>query len=340
MEFSLITSPDEIERMRDEWNTLLAASASHVPFLRSDYQLVWWKTKGGGEWANGALNVALAREGGRLVGIAPLFFTHNRDGEPALMLIGSVEISDYLDVIARTEDIPAFIEGLLTFLNGPDVPAWRVLDWYNILDTSPTLPALERASRAHGWDYAHQRLQHSPYIPLPGDWEAYLGSIEKKQRHEIRRKIRRLENSGLPWRWYIVEDDSRLDAEMEELIALMVNDPDKAGFMTQAMRETFLEIARQACREGYLQLSFLEIDGRKAAGCIAFDYQNRIWVYNSGLNHEFVEYSPGWVLIAFLLRWANEHKRLEFDFLRGNEEYKYRFGAIDRFIVRAQVRRE
>jgi len=82
------------------------------------------------------------------------------------------------------------------------------------------------------------------------------------------------------------------------------------------------------------------VGGQKAAGYVSFDYQNRIWVYNSGLNRDFSEYSPGWVLLGYLLQWANEQGREEFDFMRGDEDYKYRFGAIDRSVVRACLSRQ
>jgi CelD/BcsL family acetyltransferase involved in cellulose biosynthesis len=68
-----------------------------------------------------------------------------------------------------------------------------------------------------------------------------------------------------------------------------------------------------------------------------FDYENRIWVYNSGLDFSFRELSPGWVLLGYLLQWANEHGRSEFDFMRGDEDYKYKFGGIKRDVMRARV---
>jgi len=55
--------------------------------------------------------------------------------------------------------------------------------------------------------------------------------------------------------------------------------------------------------------------------------RQHIWVYNSGINFEYSAYSPGWVLLAYLLQWANENHRERFDFMRGNEDYKYRFGG-------------
>ena len=104
--------------------------------------------------------------------------------------------------------------------------------------------------------------------------------------------------------------------------------------------ENFRNTMRCAFDERCLHLAFLEIDGHKAAGYLSLDYLNQLWVYNSGMDVAFIEYSPGWVLLGYLLQWANEHKRTAFDFMRGNEEYKYRFGALDRFVVRLTIRRQ
>ncbi len=339
MDFQLIRSTSELDPIAEQWNDLLAESASHVPFLRFEYLRTWWDTLGGGEWPEGELAVVAGRDNGRLVGIAPLFFTKNRDGLPALMLLGSIEISDYLDIIVRETDLPGFVDGLLGFLGGLQEPAWQVLDWYNLPDDSPTLPALQQAAAARGWEYSSEQLQHSPYIPLPGDWEAYLAGIDKKQRHEIRRKLRRVETSDLPVRWYFVEGGSNIEEDAQAFLDLMAQDPEKANFLTEAMRSQMLATIRCSFEEGCLQLAFLEVGGHRAAGYLNFDYLNRIWVYNSGLDRRYMEYSPGWVLLAYLLQWANENKRTEFDFMRGDEDYKYRFGAVDRYVVRAQVRR-
>jgi CelD/BcsL family acetyltransferase involved in cellulose biosynthesis len=65
-----------------------------------------------------------------------------------------------------------------------------------------------------------------------------------------------------------------------------------------------------------------------------------LWVYNSGMNRDFSEFSPGWVLLGYLLQWANNQKIDEFDFLRGDEDYKYKFGAIDRSVVRMRISRK
>ncbi len=323
--------------LKDEWNGVLENSASHVPFLRYEYQKAWWQTRGGGEWQNPRQVTVLAHEDGHLVGIAPLFAAE-WEGRPALLLGGSIEISDYLDLIAPSDRLDLFVDGLLTFLEAQPLD-WQALDLYNLLDSSPTLGALQRAAAQRGWRFETQKLQHSPYIPLTGNWETYLAGIDKKQRHEIRRKMRRLTESETASRWYIVSDPAQVEVEIEAFITLMAYDEQKAAFLTPPMREHMRNAMRCAFAEGCLHLAVLEIDGGRAAAYLSFDYLNRLWVYNSGLNPVYRDYSPGWVLLGHLLQWANESGRSEFDFMRGDEEYKYRFGAVDRSVLRATLTR-
>jgi CelD/BcsL family acetyltransferase involved in cellulose biosynthesis len=163
--------------------------------------------------------------------------------------------------------------------------------------------------------------------------------IKKKQRHEIRRKIRRAEGHELPVRWYIVEDEATLDDEIDAFLELMAFDHEKEAFLTDVMRTQMRTSIHTAFQAGWLQLSFLEIGSEKAAGYLNFDYDNRIWVYNSGINFGFNNLSPGWVLLAHLIQWGIDNGRETLDFMRGDEVYKYRFGGVDRFVVRVQIGR-
>ena len=151
--------------------------------------------------------------------------------------------------------------------------------------------------------------------------------------------MRRSDEYYLPVRWYITQDGMNLEQETEDFLRLMANDVDKAKFLTPAMRTQMHAIVQAAHKAGWLQLAFIEVNGEKAAGYLNFDYMEHIWVYNSGLDFRFSELSPGWVLLGNLLEWANEHQRKYFDFMRGDEEYKYRFGAIDRRVMRLTVRK-
>ena len=322
-----------------DWQSLLKECASDVPFLTYDYMRAWWQTLGGGEWpASSDLVLLAAFEDERLIGIAPLFHSENIQGKSALLFVGSIEVSDFLDFIARPGDLPDFIPAVLDFLTqSTDIPPWELLDLYNILEKSPSLPILKSEAQARGWTHQEVPLQPAPYIPLPGDYKQYLAKIDKKQRHEIRRKMRNVSQNPLEGNFYFVEDLDRLHDETQAFIEMMAQDPNKHAFLTAEMRQHIHNTAQIAFENGWLQLAFFTLNGEKAAANMSFHYNDRLWLYNSGWEWAYREFSPGWVLLAHMLQWANENGITEFDFMRGDEPYKYKFGGIDRHVYRVTL---
>jgi len=337
MDFSPISEfPEEI---KSEWNHFIHNGITRVPFLRYEYLKDWWSTRGGGEWGqNSQLVIVRATEGNTLIGLAPCFVTEHA-GKKELLFLGSIEISDYLDFLVQPQHLEEFAKGFIAYVRSTLAPqyALQAIDLYNLLDQSPTLQALQQAAAVAGLPCRVEELVKSPRITLPGDWETYLESIDKKQRHEIRRKMRRMQELQPPADWYITSDPAQLDADIQEFMRLMAFDPEKEAFLTAPMREEMALLMHEAFSSGLLQLAFLTIGGEKAAAYLNFDFMDRIWVYNSGIDPRFSEHSPGWVLLGHLLKWANENSRLEFDFMRGNEDYKYRFGAVDRAVMRLTI---
>lgn len=340
MQIKVLQSQSEFDGMEKEWNDLLLKSASHVPFLRHEYLSTWWKTLGGGEWDQGNLYIITANNAENdLIGVAPFFKTNNLDGKTAFMFLGSIEISDYLDFITPAAALPNFIDAILDHFSDLAVGDWEILDLYNLLDDSASLPILKKSAEKRGWQYNQERIHPAPSIELAKTWEEYLAGIVKKQRHEIRRKIRRAENNLVPVRWYFVEDEDTLDDEIDAFLTLMAYDAEKEAFLTDEMRTQMKESVHAAYQAGWLQLAFLVVGEEKAAAYLNFDYANKIWVYNSGINYKYGEISPGWVLAGYLIEWAIQNGRERFDFMRGDEIYKYRLGGVDRFVNRVQISR-
>ncbi len=335
MNFKLHKSFSEIDETA--WNALVEQSIADTPFSRYEYLVEWWRTLGGGEWEDAELLLVSASEQDQLIGIAPLFVAEY-DGARALLLIGSIEISDYLDLIVRETDLSRFLCELLDFLASLPADTWSALDWFNLPDASPVLPALKAESEKRGWSYREEVYRPTPRIPLNGSFEDYLAGIDKKQRHEIRRKMRRAAESGRV-RFYVVDGNADIEPELESFFHLMVQDPNKALFLRDAMRDQMSRSLRAAHEYGYLWLGFLEVDGVKVAGSLNFDYGNKLWGYNSGVSRDFMELSPGWVLLGHTIQWCCENGRYEFDFMRGDEEYKYRFGGVNRYVMRARAAR-
>jgi len=340
MDYSL--HQDFSEFSEATWNALVEQSIADTPFSRHEYLSEWWKTLGGGEWNVGAdghrpqLVLVSARENDQLIGIAPLFIAEY-EGKPALMLVGSIEISDYLDLIVRPEDHTRFVSGLFDFLISSQAEEWSALDWYNLPDSSPTLAALKAESEKRGWTHHEEVYRPTPRIPLKVSFEEYLSHIDKKQRHEIRRKMRRAAESEKNVRFHVLDATADIESEMNAFFELMVQDPNKEKFLHPEMREQMTATIRNAFARGYLWLAFLEVNGDKAAASLNFDYKNKLWGYNSGVGKEHMELSPGWVLLANVIQWCCEHGRSEFDFMRGDEDYKYRFGGVNRFVMRSKA---
>ena len=333
MSIEFIRDLDAWSRLEPEWNALLSRSAANYPFLRHEYQRAWWEHLGGGEWPSGDLRIAVWRDEGALRGIAPLF-RGARAGEMRWFFIGSVEISDYLDVIVAREDHPAFCAALLDSLGALPDSEFQVLDLFNLRAASPTAATLEAGAARREWKAERESLQVCPVLVLPGSWEEYLATLDKKDRHEIRRKLRRGEGGEEPTELKIAGA-----GEVEDFLRLMTTDPNKAGFLTPVMRDQFRSIAQAMEAGGMLQLAFLQIQGRNVAGFFNFDYGNRIWVYNSGMDPKYAASSPGWILLALLVRRAIEQGREAFDFMRGSESYKFQWGGVGEQIHRLTIRK-
>ena len=321
--------------LRQEWNPLLRNSISDTIFLTWEWQSTWWEHLGDGE-----LYLIAVRDGGHLSGIAPLYLTTPDDGPSDLSIVGCRDVSDYLDLIAASGQEEKFYGALLDWLESDEAPAWDLADLCNIPAASPTHSLLAEMAAARGYQVQTEVEDVCPIIPLPATWDEYLSSLSKKQRHEIRRKIRRAEGSG-QINWYIVTEERDLAAEMAAFIELhQKSHVDKDEFMDAQMKGFFHAVAQVLHEAGWLQLALMEVNGEKAATMLNFDYRDSILVYNSGYDpQKYARLSPGIVLLSYCIQWAIELGRAEFDFLRGDEEYKYRFGAQPTEIYRLLIER-
>ncbi len=338
MEIQVITTQAQWQALEKDWDALLVQSFQSVPFLSFGYLRAWWDSMGGGEWLKkkSSLAILCGYENGTLAGIAPLFLS-KKPGHPlALRFIGQIEVSDYLDLICRESDLPAFCEAMLAFLEQDKQLPTHQLSLANLLNTSPTPTALAKAAEAAGWEYVQEVIQPSPYIPLAENFDTYLASIDKKQRHEIRRKLR---NADLNYEvdWYSVEHIQSCQAEMDDFLAMMRNESQKDAFLTQEMVVFMQQATLAMCKQDKLVLSFLTLNGEKAGAYLSFLHEPALLVYNSAFNPRFSSASPGWVLLAKLIQWAITEGLTELDMMRGDEDYKYKFGGVNRYVSRIEL---
>ncbi len=320
--------------LRPEWNGLVQRSHHNNLFLTWEWQTTWWKHLGEGSLLLLGFRVD---DDGRLIGIAPLFHTVTETGETILRIVGCRDVSDYLDLIVESGQEAAVYEALLDYLEG-DALAWDLADFCNIPQASQALVTLREMAEARGYQTLVEVEDVCPIITLPNTWEDYLYMLDKKQRHEVRRKLRKADREA-ETRFLIVGPDQDLQAEMQHFVDLhQKSAPEKDAFMDPIMQAFFFDAAQILQAQGWLQLAFVQMDGQRAATLLNFDYGDSILVYNSGYDPaQFSQLSPGVVVTARCIEHAISSGRESFDFLRGDEVYKYRFGAQDTEVRRLLI---
>ncbi len=336
MDLKLYTDASGFAALRDDWNTLLARSRANTLFLTWQWQTTWWRCLGEGD-----LYLLAWYDDGRLVAIAPLYLHDDSAGQRRFDLVGCVDVSDYLDIIVETGREDTAYSALLDWLASDGCPHWDATGLCNLPASSLTHWRLPELAASRGWQAVTVLEDVCPLIQLPDSFETYLHEIlSKKQRHEVRRKLRRIEEEAAV-RWYVAGAASDLGQDIDAFIELhRLSKQEKLGFMTPSMEVFFRTIMQTMHDAGWLHLAFIEVNGAKAAAMLSFIYQGRLLVYNSGYDPaSYAELSPGIVLTTRIIEDAIDRGLSIFDFLQGNEVYKYRFGAQDTAVYSTVIRR-
>ena len=317
------------DELKSEWNSLLARAPMNCIFYTWEWQSTWWDA-----YRPGELLILACREDGQLLGIAPLFITESERGRAA-QIIGCVDVTDYLDFIIDADRLQDVLTAFADYF-ADHRGSFDLLDFCNIPQHSPTQSILPALLEMRGFDASVTQQEVCPIIELPQNWSGYLGSLDKKQRHEVRRKMRRIHGAASPIDWYIVNGSHHLPQETDQFMRLMAaSDPQKEQFLQNVSNVKFFKnIVPLAQNRGWLQMNFLTVGAERVAAYINFVYENRVLVYNSGLNHqEYGQLSPGIVLLAYNIQYAIEQGYQIYDFLRGGETYKYRMGGRDTAVM-------
>jgi CelD/BcsL family acetyltransferase involved in cellulose biosynthesis len=335
MQVSLHTDNSLFEALNaNEWNELVRCSQADTIFSTWEWHYYWWHA-----YQPGEIFALVIRDNDQLVAIAPMFIEQDAELGRTLRIIGSVDVTDYLDVIVSQQNQAQIYETLAQALIDHQ-NHYDVLDFCNIPAESPTYTHFQKVLENHGFTVSTEQQEVCPTITLPDNFETYVESLEGKQRSELRRKLRKAEGSG-SMAWYIVGEQHDLNAELERFLKLMTTShPAKARFLENPQHVAFFKAFMPiAFAKGWLQLNFETADDDAVATYLNFDYNNDILVYNSGLEpNKFGALSPGIVLLANNIQYAIEQKKRHFNFLRGNETYKYLMGAQDTIIYNIKAR--
>jgi CelD/BcsL family acetyltransferase involved in cellulose biosynthesis len=306
---------------------LLSRHSERLPFLHPAW-LRTWLSEFGGDFEP----LFLTCSDGDLVGVAPLMRSDGR-----LSFIGDASICDFMDVLVDPHHADAAYSELWRQVCAED---WGEIELWGLMASSETRERLKRYAAEAGIDLNEELEAVAPRLALPGTWEDYLATLGKKDRHELRRKIRRLFDSGADVTFDVLSDQADVVAAMDDFLSLHTGSrADKTDFMTPEMETFFRRMASAMAAEGLVRLFMLRINRKPAASVLCFDAGSHLYLYNSGYDPEFSSLSVGLVSKALCIQWAIEHGMTGLDFLRGDEPYKYDMGAKDQEIYRIRLSR-
>jgi glycosyltransferase involved in cell wall biosynthesis/CelD/BcsL family acetyltransferase involved in cellulose biosynthesis len=309
-----------LERLEREWSDLVGRCATATPFQRPEWLLPWTRRFGAA-----ALSTLVLRRDGDLVGLAP-FQLARVDGTRVVSFLGR-GITDHLDVVLddalRREASAAVLAHLAERRD-----AWDVVS----LDELASDSALLEVEAPAGLAREVHDASVAPSLRLPGR----VDDLERTMPQSFARDLRRVR--GLAARQGGMMFDSAAGADPEPGLEVLFrlhgarwSSLGGHGVLADAeVRAFHLEAARLFRDRGLLRLYTLWIRGDAAAAYYGFLDRGKAYAYLQGFDPRFRPLSAGTQVVGHAIEEAIREGALEFDFLRGTEPYKYRWGARDR----------
>jgi CelD/BcsL family acetyltransferase involved in cellulose biosynthesis len=309
LELSYTRSLDGVDAA--EWRRL-AEQAGHV-FATREWLLTWWRHYG----KAGRPLVGLARTGGELVAVVPLYEWW-RHGLPVLRFVGHGP-SDQLGPICAPLSEPAVAAAVGETLRA--VPLRRFV-----------LLAEQVAGDQRFGELTGARLLYreaSPVLHFAGDsWDEFLRKRGRNFRQQVRRFPHKLSEFGV-LSYRLASDPEHLQRDLDILFRLHRQRWGDGATRFLLAAPFHREFAAQALHHGWLRLWFLEIDGRPVAALHGFRFAGAESFYQAGRDPAFRHYPVGFVLLVHAMRQALRDGLRECRFLRGGEAYKNRFATSD-----------
>lgn len=303
------------------WRGLLGEDPNRHVFATPEWHRVWWEEFGAGK----ELLVLTMQRGQDLAAIVPLY-RKEEEGREVLRFVGGIDLTDYLGPICSATDREDVAEALLCWLDETEEP-WDELDAHNMPVPFRFAEFLvERADR-FGFEFSLDQEETAAVLLLPKEWDEYLSGLGSKDRHELRRKRRRLGRDH-PDARFRTSTEETLETDLKIFVEMHRGaEGHKGHFMNPEVATFFDRLAHAFMPLGWLRLDFLEVAGREIAATFGFELEGAFYLYNSAYEPDAARLSPGLVLVSELVKGSIERGMDSFDFLRGPERYKYQLGS-------------
>ena len=294
-------------------------------FILPSWMETWWEEFGSGF----DLLLLTIHHENQVIGIAPL-----KVREKTASIIGSSDVSDFVDFITLSGRERVFFSCLLEYLLNKGVSC---LDIKHVHPESSIYRFFVEEAKKHRSEVSCKQDDVSLELSLPAYWDDYLTFLSGKQRHEVRRKIRRLQEAG-SINYHTITGSDEVTRLLNTFFWMFSESrEDKERFLTTSRESFFRSMASKMAEQGLLKMGLLELNDKPVSIILYFDYANKICLYNSGFDPKYRHLSVGLLLKIFCIKDSIKKNKATFDFLKGNETYKYRLGAREVPLYHCQI---
>jgi CelD/BcsL family acetyltransferase involved in cellulose biosynthesis len=316
----------ELEALAPRWWELWRRSPDTTPFQSPAWLLPWWRS-----FAPGDLVTMVVERGEALVGLAPFYREDGPWGRRLLPL--GISVSDYHDLLLAPEEEGAAWTILLELAAGQ--PDWDLWEFEELMPGATAL-ALPCPS---GWQESVTAQSACPTLVFaPGELATSLPRTKRRKLNLARNRTAR--RTSVEMRQ---ADASSLDDALGHLFRLHGSRWEERGetgvLAEERVRRFHREAAAALGAAGLLRLFTLAFEGRVVAAFYGFHDRARTYGYLTGFDPACEYESPGVLILAHVMEEAMREGAREFHFLRGQEPYKYDWGALDRWNQRRSLRR-
>jgi CelD/BcsL family acetyltransferase involved in cellulose biosynthesis len=310
--------------LRGEWLEVWSELPDTTVFQSPDWLLPWWSQYGEGPM----LSFAFRCEG-RLVGVAPCYIYGEAVGQPRQVFLIGTGNSDYLDVIFRPEFQSDCWKELLAELQARS-NLWDACDFQQLGSNSPL-----RQNPEYARAFVPQLDEQEPCLVL--DLCSLDSSLAMEKQASYYRRM--LEKSGS-----FVTVEARPDSFDEIFTALERLHENRwrgrglsGAFSSERDRKFHRSAAQAFLTSRVLRLYGARLNGKIIATLYGLCHRERTYFYLSGFDPEYAAFSVGTVLLGHAIEEARKEGCDAFDFLRGREPYKYRWGAREQASFRMRL---
>jgi CelD/BcsL family acetyltransferase involved in cellulose biosynthesis/glycosyltransferase involved in cell wall biosynthesis len=333
-----VTTIDGLERLSQEWSELWTEDLRATPFQSPEWLIPWWRHVG-----RGTLWVLALRDrsaSGRLVGVVPWYVFVEPDTTKRQIFPLGIATTDYLDGVFAAGWEARCVEAALAHLDA-HFGRW---DECEMPQLRPRSPLLSQPAPT-GWTDTMEESDPCPAVALAATSDGPAAPLPRSIVQNLAYYRRRAQRAGL-LRAEVAHDGNlqELSEAWFRLHGARWSVRDQAGVLSgEAVRRWHADALPGLLALGALRLHALRLDGKIIAVChvLASDgrrHERAHYYYLGGFDPEYSALSPGTLLVGHAIDEAVREGADVFDFLRGREAYKYRWGARDRRTYRRRLR--